>query len=166
MDIRPETGLKTGELFKEGLRRVRRYKVRELCLATHGVDEGFVKEFVEPFFTHVRLVLDRDSLKRDRRRQTGSWRALAELSKAYGRRLVVRQRDYVQATLLLASTRRGARFGMLVDVPAWSSLWGKAAGPWLTMLTRDEAELALLQRGFDEVFKAAKLVKLRKAGSK
>lgn len=163
MNIRPEVGEKVAELFKEEVKRVRRYKVRELCLVTHSIDEGFVKEYVEPFFTHVRLIIDGDALERDRRRQVGIWRTLVELSKFYGRRLLVRQRSNVYATLLLASTRRGARFGMLIDAPAWAPLWSQKAGPWLTMFTSDEAELAFLQRSFDELFKAARLVKLRKA---
>lgn len=163
MNIRPELGEKVAERFKEEVKRVRKYKVRELCLITHSIDEGFVKEYVEPFFTHVRLIVDSSSLERDRRRQAGLWRTLAELSRVYKKRLLVRQRANVYATLLLASTRRGARFGMLVDVPAWASLWGQEAGPWLTMFTSDESELAFLQQSFDELFKSAKLVKLRKA---
>jgi hypothetical protein len=168
MDIRSEPGAEVGELFKDGIRRIRKYKTRQLHLMSHEIDEDFVKSFIKPYFTTVHLLLDREALRRDRRRKAGSWRALVELSATYGKkRLTIRQGSNVHTTLLLAATRRGARFALVSDMPALGRLWSEgAAEPRLTMLTRDAAELALLQKSFNEVAEAARLVKLRKVKAK
>jgi len=167
MDIRSEPGVEVGELFKDGLRRIRRYKTRQLFMMSHEIDEDFVKSFIKPYFTAVHLLLDREALRRDRRRKAGSWRALVELSATYGKkRLTIRQGSNIRTTLLMAATRRGARFALVSDMPALGRLWSESAEPRLTMLTRDAAELALLQKSFNEVAEAARLVKLRKVKPK